>query len=69
MESSSSNSNVPIASEATPKQNEALHAVCTLCKYTKGINSPFACKLEGMLGTFGWETHTGDAEYDGYQDN
>ena len=69
MESSSSNSNAPIANEATPTWNEALHAVCTLRKYTKGINSPFGRKLEAMLGTFGWETRTGDAEYDGYQDN
>ena len=69
MESSSSNSNAPIANEATPTRHEALHAVCTLRKYMKGINSPFGRKLEVMLGTFGWETCTGDAEYDRYQDN
>jgi hypothetical protein len=56
MESSSSNSNAPI--EDTPTRNEALHAVCALRKYTKGINSPFARKLEAMLGTFGRETRT-----------
>ena len=57
-EGSSSNSNAPIANEATPTRNKALHTVCTLRKYTKGINSPFSRKLEVMLGTFGREIRT-----------
>lgn len=56
-ESSSGDGNAP--REAIPTWNEALHAVCALRKYTKGINSPSARKLEAtrMLDTFGWETH------------
>lgn len=46
-----------LAGEVGPTQKEALQAAIILEKYMQHINDPFACKLEGMLGSFGQQTH------------
>ena len=39
--------------KAKPTCKEALMAAFTLQKYIADINEPFACKLEGILASFG----------------
>ncbi|KAJ7495073.1 hypothetical protein FB451DRAFT_1019727, partial [Mycena latifolia] len=51
----------PEESNLKPTRREALQAVSTLCKYITDLDDPFAQKLEGMLVTFGCETHCEEA--------
>ncbi|KAJ7494974.1 hypothetical protein FB451DRAFT_1020216, partial [Mycena latifolia] len=49
-------------SDLKPTRREALQAVSALCKYITDLDEPFAWKLEGMLATFGCETHCEEAK-------
>ena len=42
--------------QVKPTCKEALTAAFTLQKYITDINEPFACKLEGALASFGYQT-------------
>jgi hypothetical protein len=43
-------------SDICPTRNEALQAALVVKKYIPELNDPFTCKLEAIIGTFGWQT-------------
>jgi hypothetical protein len=50
------NSDSDAFDDVSPTRKEALQAALVLKKYLQHVNSPFARKLEGILGSFGRQT-------------
>ncbi|KAF8154635.1 hypothetical protein B0H34DRAFT_717382 [Crassisporium funariophilum] len=48
--------NDAVDSEVKPTRKEALTAAFNLQKYIADINEPYACRLEGLLASFGRQT-------------